>query len=109
MCVNAYYYFEFCVGGYELPEHRSLHQCCPVSPTSFVLSALSEGISLVRCDVTVTSGNIELGQINRKFSLFFTKINLEIPRGLQMPAYLEGARLQAHDNILYWLSPGNYQ
>jgi len=93
------------IGGFELPDSRSLHHCCPVSSDAFVMSALGEGINFVHCDVKVYSSNIEIGQMHRSFSLFFTKINISIPKPLQMPHYLEGARLQASGNVLYWLSP----
>ena len=62
----------------------------------------------VHCNVTAIEPDIEIGQKNRQFKLFFTLIKLSIQPSIRLPFYLQGAQIHIQDQILYWISPGKH-
>lgn len=94
--------------GFELPEPRSLHHCCPLNDDSVIITDVTSPVpQFVHCNVTAIEPNIEIGQKNRQFKLFFTLIKLSIQPSIRLPFYLQGAQIHIQDQILYWISPGN--
>ena len=72
----------------------------------FIMTALSSRIDFVHGQVVVSESNIETGQKHRQFTILLTRINL--PAGLNIPHYLQGARFSLIGDIIYWLSPGKF-
>lgn len=92
--------------GFELPEPRSLHHCCPLNDDSVIMTDVTSPVpQFVHCNVTAIEPDIEIRQKNRQFKLFFTLIKLSIQPSIRLPFYLQGAQIHIQDQILYWISP----